>query len=1729
MTLEFKHFDTRLNNWIHVDGDSKNPKSILTEKLDNTLLEFYFPGKEFSFGHLDEYSSPEDFKNHPNGQILLLSSKTRLLYGSPECLEVIDKLCPDRKDRGAYGSIFLGSCKNSINETLNILVVNDDSDPTKAGENGGIIRKEDAFNLVGDCYGQISTQLYDKLTKREEQKDKSYRVIQHRFGWREGDGEDTKYRFGKGTLRPYNLDDIRYADPNNTPKIDLILPLSSFKGTDKDRPGGAIKPQIQPGLYRQKIWLGEKSQSERGKTAISQLLASFPQGIKDFAEELEAQAQKLAENQSDPRKVAQLFCEKYEKRKAFTEGQKASLEQQITEQVADGSLFKQLELLTWNEAEEQFEASDDLDEGSQKDDLLMYKLIKADLVSGHNQILETEKVRKELTKFVQGEWRDIAQGRTLTFDRAMIIPSKELKNGEICVPWLDEGEKILNFRSPFLNSNGLCVSTNKLVDDRLGPDGEPLKGIIIVNDEDLKRIKARLQPDEIAPLETESERQGRDFDGDCIGVALARKYPNLTAEAEYRNQRENAYAPTVKEKKQSFYINSEQPPFEQIAIHMSDGISVGIINNQVTSLLSLESEIEILKTYGTSEQKSAYLDRVLEHYEKLLESENYQNNPKQIREEYKPNIQEFVTLAQNPNRTPEIIEQAMNTNRQLYRKMIEEACYHNQIAVDLFKSSRKPEMGLIKENNRYLYRQVNYIKDKKSPTAYLNSGIKTEGYSPVELLINQTNKYFQESKLESRPIVQFSNLFQGVEFTPQQRFSAIAAKYEFDKLYNAAVGMERRRETERGPSAIIETQQGTKLEMTNLLRYKHPGIWKAQSINLKLETDKRSNKLLALAQIDNELDDNGQPKFRRLGNVSSQSVEENNLKPGMTTNNAKLVEFRPELTKGQTRLMFSQAYKFAEAYRESIPESERLSAAAAAWNVGAARQDELEDKQSDKSQIQKKTPNFVFAAFPDEIVSRLEQMQFTDLRVGTLSNEANNFKGKEWNPDEKYNVEIRASDHPPEHERHASRLVFVADGDGEYREFAALEPRTAHLPIGTKALAKILPGETSTANATVVVPGKEAVEFTIREIKKFSYADKTWNGESVTLEIGKVPVPTGVVKIKLDGKTLGELDADSIKQLQAVNYLADGKSLNLKLTTISEKHNAFVIAESPNGNFIKIDKTNSYDYEGQKFADKEYRKLTLEVPQSQVRDAVFLNGEPLGVLFFNKDKEAIKNLGALQFGKLTPINVTLQSNFNTTMVVKVDPDTIEYPEVWVKENHVFGQQITSEEQHRAIEKTAAILYQIKERPTILFATPEDKELGITKMAVDNHKVETVTKWLNEKNIAIAQLPKEDVPLETKKGLAVFNLANSSIPEPVFEAMAKKFGEVIDSQTEYEKKLRSLPDRPKHLKPPQPVVTIIESPKVLLGANTVISSQNPQSTLHTSINEPVVISGKPIPMNFPLMLHGEANPLPVNTCIDAMRGHGRVHTTRAYEPYKQYGFKEGDIALASGGGKQVAFRVGKQYQITQQMIADTQYQQQWVQMEKHSAKALPELFTGKPQVWGLNMEPLGDYVNGQIVPFEEQQNKAVPSQESQTITIDHLRSWYATANNLGKSEDYKQRIVQIANEFKVTGQLSPQAREAMEKDTVNRIAQIAHKIVSALGQCEEDGTTRVQGKIYDVSFHPEQRSWAIAHSKGDVILRVQAGRVQINKLTPEIVQQFESANSKVDEVLETKKQVAGLQR
>lgn len=1368
MTLTFKHFDTRLNQWLHSDGNTANPDSLIKEELDNTLLEFFLPDKQFSFGQMDDYSTASDLKNHPDGHTLLLSSKSRLLYGPEECLEVIEKLCPDRKDRGAYGSIFLGGCNNAINEKLNILVVDD-----KNGENGGIINNEQAWKLTGDCYGQIDPKLYDLLTNRKLDSTEPYNVIQHRLGWREGDGEDSTFRFGKGTLRPHKLDNLDYIDSNNKPQIDLIIPLSSFKGTDKDNPNGAVKPQIKPGLYNQNIWLGEKSQSQQGKTAISQLLPSFPQGMKDFADELEKQAQDLAEIQKDPRLVAQLYCEKYEQRQSVASKDKDNDE--IDQEPGEID-------------------SDNLEE--KQEDTAIYKIIKADVISGHYQLLETEKIKQELARFVKKEWREIAIGRTITFDRGLIIPSKELKNGEICVPWIDPDEKVLNFRSPFLNSNGLCVSFNKVVDDCMGPNGKALEGVIVVNDEDHARIQARLdaleeqgiETSETNPAETESQRQARDFDGDCIGVEVASRYPNLTAEAEFRNLPGNAYAPTVKLAKQSFYKeDGSQKEFEEIAIFMSDSKSVGIINNQVTAFEAVESEIDVLKTYGTQEQRSEYVDQVAERYKNLFKQETYAKNPKPIREEYREQMAEFVNLAAVKTRTPEIIDQALTINRSIYRNLIEEGCSQNQIAVDMLKSAHQPDMDLISENRRYLPRKVNYITDKKLDTAYLNKPINPTGSSPVELFISQTNKYFESSLLESRPIIQFSALFKDVEFTEKQKLTATIAKNEFDLKFNEASRLDQRRKIETGPYVIIDSALG-KIEVTNLTRYSHPEIWQAKSLNIKLEeipeaerTSSNPHKLLALAQI------NSEPEYYPLGTVSHESIDTLQLKANTHISNASLRELKPELQESQVKIIFNEAAAIAKNFYASISEGDRLSAAAAAWNISTTR-------ESNESGQPLKTSSFVFTTFTDEIVSRQSNLQLTDLKLTGIGKDTDNFISKEWNPDQKYSIAIESSDYPEGHPNHNTRLIFVEDTDGNKKEFASLEARTARLPIGTTASANIIPAESKTITATVAINGKPPIEFTIREVSKFDCSNQVFKDEYASLTIGNAAVPDSSIRIKLDGKILGELDAGSIKQLRAINYLNNGAPLKLKLTSFAnESKGAFVIGESPNGNLLRINQLNTYDFKDKVFADTQFKVVSLDIPQAKRKDAVFLDGKLLGVLFFDKDKKALNQLGLLQPGKLIKSEYKLNSNFTTASAI-VDPSSVQYPQVWTKERNIQVETPSASQNINVQNET--ITAKIKERPSLLFTTSEDKVLGLVNLAVDEHKIGVVSNWLKSHSIDFNQVSQLDATLEAKKGLAVYSLVAETIQSQDLEALNKKFGGTLDVEA-YNETLKSIPNRPQN--------------------------------------------------------------------------------------------------------------------------------------------------------------------------------------------------------------------------------------------------------------------------------------------------------------------------------------------
>ncbi|MEL4896895.1 hypothetical protein P9B04_15785, partial [Crocosphaera sp. Alani8] len=537
--LTLKHFDTRTGEWITLPNPNNNTQRentniILDEKLDNTLLEAFlkkeFPDKDysesFSIGHLDEASEAEDLysNRHPNGDVLLLSNGQRLLYGPAEIKEqLINKLNPDTMHNGAYGSLFVGECKNSYQGEVTFLVVDDSN-----GDNGGYIDDEQAWKLVGDCHGKVNPNFSEQLSNTTDE------VIQFRLG----NLDDSLY--GKGTLAPKNFSDY-FKDKEVGEQVAFIIPTSSFKGAGK----GTVKP----GLYTKEVWLGEKEKAQTGEIALSQLLPSYPNALKDFIPELKNNLSDLKEIIQDPRLLAEHYCTQYERRE-----QKKDKDWQPptpTEAVERYRNYQQKGLKNT--------VSDDNNELDSGYEDFIYLAFKAD--PNHHRLLESKKFSQALQEFVRKDYLNSAIGKNFKFDRAMIIPSKDLKTGEICVPWMKEGEQVLNFRSPFLNHNGMVNSTNKYVEDMYAPEGKELKGVIIVNDEDYSRIVERniaeaktANPnielpdipdklnklsvdDRIAftdqlnttleqagvdlqiPYESDCERMAADFDGDCIGVA----------------------------------------------------------------------------------------------------------------------------------------------------------------------------------------------------------------------------------------------------------------------------------------------------------------------------------------------------------------------------------------------------------------------------------------------------------------------------------------------------------------------------------------------------------------------------------------------------------------------------------------------------------------------------------------------------------------------------------------------------------------------------------------------------------------------------------------------------------------------------------------------------------------------------------------------------------------------------------------------------------------------------------------------------------------------------------------------------------------------------------------------------------------------------------------------------------------------------------------------------------
>ncbi|NJO59345.1 MAG: reverse transcriptase-like protein, partial [Richelia sp. RM2_1_2] len=991
----------------------------------------------------------------------------------------------------------------------------------------------------------------------------------------------------------------------------------------------------------------------------------------------------------------------------------------------------------------------------------------------------------------------------------------------------------------------MCVSQQKHTDDILGPDGNPLEGVICVSDETTERIYNRVtkqiktaltQVDddrilnnfkpfvennitstndikfkdignlenmqrvnfvdalneqitnlqihlgfdvEILPRESEQERQGRDYDGDCIGFTLAENFPNLTAEAIERNKPKNAYLPTIKEAKKSFYIDetTEQPEFEAIALQMSDGISVGVINNHLTALEALESEIEIIRNSGDNNLIGDYIDTLTRNYSQVLEKDDKQENPsKKIPEAHRDCMERVTKLADAAN-SLEVVDKIFDLNKDFYRRLNEEASYQNQIAVDLFKSNRVPDTDAIKRNNSYLHRNVNYIRDKKHEGVYQTKVIETTGYSPTEINIRRVNRHFAKHKLESRPISQFQNLFKGVEFSYQLHAEATLAKRSFDKYFNEAASLQKRQKIDEGQSVSVRTRNGLNFEITNVVRTGNfPKLKEVfeQDKAFKIEIKESKNKIKphkyeVYAQFDNEKIINGYPKYLQIGTLMRD--DEHIFKDSLPENfDTKVNEFKPAISDAQIKVRFDKALESADAFRRSIPENQLEQYAAATWSISTKR-----DTSNSELGLNKRAC-FVFNAFTNEIIDKIETLKFDNFTITNLKEAELQLDAIDFSTPQEIRFGAAAIDKDSDTE--IKNVIQLKTPDGKYKEIGDISPADGRLPLGTTASAIISSDNLSTATLTI-----DNVSVKVTELNK--YDTKVNYGEEIEVLIQEgVSYSDGETKIFIVDDYLGKLRPESHEEAVKNNWLKDNQSLQLKLDSIVyEGKHPYAIATTNEGNKLYVNIEEQYkviDGEMQAIPNK-FKGYSFDSEQVQARPVVAKTG--LKPIVYTDDKP-IGTISQEDFNKIKPTEVFSRLKYAkfegnvTTLKVSLDKETIQYPEVWIKEREeLIGKESiavnTSKESYEIDEISSKLYQKITTRQAIAFEDTVDSYTNTFNLAVDERQLEATEKYLNRNNVEFNIIDKEERSLEAGKGMRVITIYKESLDEKLFETIISK--------------------------------------------------------------------------------------------------------------------------------------------------------------------------------------------------------------------------------------------------------------------------------------------------------------------------------------------------------------------
>ncbi len=1022
--MEFRQIDLKTGQELPLPA-----KTVEHSYLELKIGKDIEPSK-LAVGKMYDGITEKDIERLQEQDLYLILANGRTAYFGDRAIaeKVSQEIFTNHSDAVAYGSLPVSEAKTSIyKESARILIIDDETlnkDPDTGtyqadwGKepitlNNGITISEKAMGLIasklGDCYSLISPELANQLQAEPN------RPFQYRAAVPEWQGVI------KGTCRASLLCQAL--------EVDGIIAKSSIKGDNKTTTTGIHEVSL--------FWSRKEDARFTEQKLGTQALVFFPEGVQaDVLPKLKIKAERLAEAQSDPRKVAQLYIERHEKRQQ--QRQEAELEHANITQIIEPELAQELGLSPQENTIANEIDREPLTSPNEEYQDWLYDILKIDLIEGgHCQILEMEDIAKRLREFLQSEWQEVATGGVYV-PSCLAQPHNQLQEGEVSFTGLPDGAEVAIYRSPVANAANFDVFTNNLTVLReLDPEAYRQRGVCYLNPNDAKRLVI-------------------DFDGDRVGIIpsqlspeqqassqkIVEQYPTLIQEIIDKNLPENKPIQVEKEKK---IPRDAANGFATLA-----SASVNAADNPTGRVANLGMRLEALRwetQYIPEAERSEYLQDIGKHFQKLLVEDREDKKPFRIlNDAWRNQIAEISQIASTIPKLPEpekatVVTQGLAKTERLLWQLESLAAVNLQRAVDTPKSARKINEDEFQFCQKVAkYKQVEWIKDKDNSYAYIGTeGIKTNTQDPVGWMVEQANQIYKEhSLIGDRNYNRFDHIFPKDSHTAADSEWAKGIATHYNKLISEAAASRSRLEHEEGIALTATSSKGNKIEIVSVISTDPDGespIWeiarKGETVDIQMAKNKdwkteKQYPYKAVALIDQDKIDVGLISPATLA-AYGKTIEKDKI-----FGNLKL-EFQLGISKNDVDDKFAAAEKYLETQRYAIPETERDRRAAALWH-------------NNNRAIAGKM-------FMEVVAKRLQELQVEQIKVIGLQYETNELKDRQWHPHESLNcrMAIEANPHSPICDK---RVIQVQIGD-QWKNMGVVHNDAAYMPIGSQFTANI--------------------------------------------------------------------------------------------------------------------------------------------------------------------------------------------------------------------------------------------------------------------------------------------------------------------------------------------------------------------------------------------------------------------------------------------------------------------------------------------------------------------------------------------------------------------------------------------------------------------------------------------------------------------------------------------------